>query len=102
VCRFVGLLALPNGRVACAVFDAAVKKQIRLTLLPKPIFEVKMLFALLWNHNLRDFWRRELGEGFLKRLLTLVPYTWVLDPTPLPPHAVSPALNLTDGAQLEA
>ena len=102
VYRFFELFDLPNVPAAGALFDAAVNKQIRLTPPPKPIFEEKMLFALLWNHNLRDFWRRELGEGFLKRLLTLVPYTWVLDPTPLPPQAVIPELNLTDWRQLKA
>ena len=102
VYRFFELFDLPNVPAADALFDAASHQHIRLTPPPKPIFEEKMLFALLWNHNLRDFWRRELGEGFLKRLLTLVPYTWVLDPTPLPPQAVIPELNLTDWRQLKA
>ena len=50
---------------------------------------------------MRDFWRAELGEGFLARLHKLVPYTWVVDPTPLPPHAAIPELNLTDWQQLK-
>ena len=61
-----------------------------------------MLFALLWNRNLREFWHRELGEAFFNRLAKLVPYTWVVDPTPLPPQAVIPELNLTDWQQLKA
>ncbi len=61
-----------------------------------------MLFALLWNRNLREFWRQELGESFLNRLLQLVPYTWLVDPAPLPPHAAIPELNLTDWNQLKA
>jgi hypothetical protein len=65
------------------------------------LFEEKMLFALLWNRNLRGFWRQELGEGFFNRLLRLVPYTWVIDPAPLPPHAAIPELNLTDWHQLK-
>ena len=60
-----------------------------------------MLFALLWNRNLRGFWRQELGERFLERLLRLVPYTWMVDPTPLPPHGAIPELNLTDWHQLK-
>jgi len=60
-----------------------------------------MLFALLWNRNLREFWRRELGEAFFNRMLNLVPYTWVVDPTPLPPQAIIPELNLTDWQQLK-
>jgi hypothetical protein len=61
-----------------------------------------MLFALLWNRNLREFWRRELGEAFLHRMLELVPYTWLVDPAPLPPHGAFPELNLTDWNQLKA
>ncbi len=101
VYRFFELFDLGNVPVSGPLFDAAVDKRIRLTPPPKPIFEEKMLFALLWNRNLREFWRRELGEGFLKRLLKLVPYTWVVDPTPLPPQAVVPELDLTDWQQLK-
>ena len=28
-----------------------------------------MLFGLLWNRNLRGFWRQQLGESFLQRML---------------------------------
>ena len=80
----------------------AVEKQVRLTPPPKPIFEEKMLFALLWNRNLEGFWRQELGEGFVNRLKQLVPYSWMVDPAPLPPHGAIPELNLTDWQQLKA
>ena len=60
-----------------------------------------MLFALLWNWNLQNFWRQELGEGFLTRLKKIIPYTWLVDPAPLPPHAAIPELNLTDWQQLK-
>jgi len=60
-----------------------------------------MLFALLWNRNLQNFWRQELGEGFLTKLKKIIPYTWLVDPTPLPPHAAIPELNLTDWQQLK-
>ena len=60
-----------------------------------------MLFALLWNRNLRDFWRQELGESFFAWLKKIVPYTWLVDPAPLPPPAAIPELNLTDWRQLK-
>jgi len=60
-----------------------------------------MLFALLWNRNLQNFWRQELGESFLHRLRGLAPYTWLVDPSPLPPHGAIPELNLTDWQQLK-
>jgi hypothetical protein len=61
-----------------------------------------MLFALLWNRNLQSFWRQEMGEAFLARLKKVIPYTWLVDPAPLPPHAAIPELNLTDWRQLKA
>ena len=101
VYRFFELFDLPNVANAKQIFDLASENKIRLTPPPKPIFEEKMLFALLWNRNLQHFWRQELGEGFLTRLKKLVPYTWLVDPAPLPPHGAIPGLNLTDWQQLK-
>ena len=102
VYRFFELFDLPNVADAKQIFELAAEKKIRLTPPPKPVFEEKMLFALLWNRNLQSFWRQELGEGFLARLKKAVPYTWLMDPTPLPPHAAIPELNLTDWSQLKS
>jgi hypothetical protein len=102
VYRFFELFDLPNVPNAAKIFELATEKKIRLTPPPKPIFEEKMLFALLWNRNLQAFWRQELGEAFLARLKKIIPYTWLVDPAPLPPHAAIPELNLTDWQQLKA
>ena len=67
VYRFFELFDLSNVANANQIFDLAVENKIRVTPPPKPMFEEKMLFALLWNRNLQDFWRQELGEGFLAR-----------------------------------
>jgi len=101
VYRFFELFDLPNVPSARRIFELAAARQIRLTPPPKPVFEEKMLFALLWNRNLQGFWRQELGESFLARLQRVVPYTWLVDPAPLPPHAAIPGLNLTDWRQLK-
>ena len=101
VYRFFEMFDAGNVPNSKRIFELAVEKKIRLTPAPKPIFEEKMLFALLWNRNLRPFWRQELGEGFLERLQKLVPYTWLMEPSPLPPHAALPELNLTDWQQLK-
>ena len=100
VYRFFELFDVANVAGARWLFELATEKQIRLTPPPRPMFEEKLLFALLWTRNLRAFWRQELGESFLTRLQKAVPYTWVEDPTPLPPHAAFPELNLTDWRQL--
>lgn len=101
VYRFFELYDLANANGHKILFEKAQQKRIQLTPPPKPIFEEKMMFALLWNRNLRPFWRQELGEGFLNRLQKIVPYTWLLDPTPLPPQGAYPELNLTDWTQLK-
>jgi hypothetical protein len=101
VYRFFELFDLANVANAKRIFELAAEKKIRLTPPPKPVFEEKMLFALLWNRNLQSFWRQEMGEGFLARLKKVIPYTWLVDPTPLPPHAAIPELNLTDWQQLK-
>jgi hypothetical protein len=101
VYRFFELFDTANVPNAKKIFALAAEGKIRLTPPPKTIFEEKLLFALLWNWNLRDFWRQELGENFFARLKRAVPYTWLLDPAPLPPQAAFPELNLTDWRQLK-
>jgi len=100
--RFFELFDLPSVPSAKIIIDMALAGKIRLTPPPRPLFEEKMLFALLWNRNLRPFWRQELGEGFLERLLQMVPYTWMVDPSPLPPQGAVPELDLTDWSQLKS
>ena len=101
VYRFFELFDLENVGNATQLLDLSGRQEILMTPPAKPIFEEKLVFALLWNRNLRDFWRQQLGESFLDRLFRLVPYTWVVDPAPLPPHAAIPELNLTDWQQLK-
>lgn len=101
VYRFFELFDLANVPNAPRILELAAAETIRLTPPPKPVFEEKMLFALLWNRNLHDFWRRELGGKFFQRLRQAVPYTWLVDPAPLPPHAALPELGLTDWRQLK-
>jgi hypothetical protein len=101
VYRFFELFDLLNVPNASVILEMARNGEIQLTAPPKPIFEEKMLFALLWNRHLRGFWRQELGESFFERLRRLSPYTWMVDPAPLPPHAALPELNLTDWRQLK-
>ncbi|MCL5098178.1 MAG: hypothetical protein M1608_11760 [Candidatus Omnitrophica bacterium] len=57
VYRFFELFDLANVPNAALLFERAISNRLRVTPPPKPIFEEKMLFALLWNWNLREFWR---------------------------------------------
>jgi hypothetical protein len=50
--------------------------------------------ALLRLRPLRNLWERELRRATLDSLLDLLPDAWVLDPSPLPPGAVIPRLEI--------
>jgi hypothetical protein len=94
VYRFFELFDLPNLPTMPAVFDAAAQGRITLTPPVKPQLEEKMLFAFLWMEQLRPFWKEHLGEATLAALRRVMPYTWIVDPSPLPPHAVIPELGI--------
>jgi hypothetical protein len=101
VYRFFELFDLANVTCSKKLFELAIDGKIQLTPPPKTYFEEKMLFALLWNRNLAEFWRQELGGRFFETLKSITPYTWVVDPEPLPPHGAIPEINLTDWHQLK-
>jgi len=102
VYRFFELFDLDNVPNHRTLFELATTKQIQLTPPPKTNLEEKMIFGLFWNRNLREFWQRELGGKFFNQLQNVIPQTWIMDPTPLPPHAAMPGLDLTDWQQLSA
>ncbi len=72
--------------------DAAAGK-IRVTPPFKPHLEDKLWLALLWSPALKKVWEQTLRGSHLRRMRELVPFGWVLDPEPLPPHAALPRLN---------
>jgi len=67
----------------------------------KPYLEEKLWLALFWSRPLQEYWRQEIGEKGQKLLQRLIPYSWVLDPTPLPPHAVIPELGIQSWQEME-
>jgi len=60
----------------------------------KPFLEEKMWFAFFWMKPLEAFWIRELGQKHFDALRRVIPFTWLLNPEPLPPQAVHPRLNI--------
>ena len=94
--RFFELFDLPNIPNIDKLLRANAEGRVRVTPSIKPYLEEKMWFALFWLHPLRDFWRRELGEKYFRKLQEVIPYSWLLDPTPLPQHAVIPRLEIHD------
>ena len=96
VYRFFELFDLPNIPGIENTLRANAEGRISVTPPIKPFLEEKMWFALFWMQPLREFWRRELGEKYFVRLQEVIPYSWLLDPTPLPQHAVIPRLEIHD------
>jgi len=73
----------------------AVKKgAIHLTSPFKPVFEEKLWMALLHHPVLANDWAALMGQADFEWLRALVPQSWILDPTPLPPQAIIPNLTL--------
>jgi hypothetical protein len=99
--RFFELFDLPNIPGVQRVLDA-VAAGSRLTPAVKPWLEEKMWLALFWMRPLRDFWRRELRENHWLELQKHIPMSWILDPAPLPHHAVIPGLEINAWSELAA
>jgi len=96
VYRFFELFDLPNIPEIDKTLRANAEGRITITPPIKPYLEEKMWFALFWMQPLREFWRRELGEKYFLKLQQVIPYSWLLDPAPLPQHAVIPRLEIHD------
>ena len=99
--RFFEHFDLPNIPTAAAIMQAVADGAARITPPFKPYLEEKMWFALFWLRPLRDFWRRELSERHFLELQKVIPYTWILDPQPLPQHAVIPGLEVQSFEELK-
>jgi len=96
VYRFFELFDLPNIPKIDNLLHANAEGRVAITPPIKPFLEEKMWFALFWLRPLHEFWRRELGEKYFLKLQEVIPYSWILDPTPLPQHAVIPRLEIHD------
>ena len=92
--RFFELFDLGNIPKAELLLYGAKKGLVALTPPPKSYLEEKLAFALLHHPALRAFWQAALPAETLDWLRELIPPTWILDPRPLPPHAVIPDLEI--------
>jgi hypothetical protein len=93
VYRFFELYDLANVRCARQLWEKELAGELSVTPPMKAALEEKMWFALFWLKPLESFWRRELGERAMLALRKVIPYTWLVDPEPLPRHAVLPRLE---------
>jgi hypothetical protein len=100
VYRFFEMFDLPQVPCARGLFRDAVQGKVHVTPPPKAQLEEKLWMALFWMAPLREFWIRQLGERGVQSLQKWIPFTWILDPAPLPPNAVYPRLEIQDWREL--
>jgi len=86
--RFFELFDLANVRTEKFIFAAWEADEVVITPPIRHFQEEKLALALFHHHRLQDFWAEALSARALKRLRGLIPPTWIIDPTPLPPGAV--------------
>ncbi|MBI3620635.1 MAG: hypothetical protein HY208_00405 [Nitrospirae bacterium] len=103
--RFFELFDLKNIPKSDLLLYAAKKGLVAMTPPPKTYLEEKLAFALLHHPALRASWRKALPDETLAVLFGMIPPTWIVDPAPLPPHAVIPGLEIegepvTDWSQI--
>ncbi len=92
--RFYELFDLMNIPKAELVQYAAKKDRVVVTPPFKPALEEKSAFALLHHPVLRPYWETELGADCVLHLTTIMPRTWILDPSPIPATATIPGLQI--------
>jgi hypothetical protein len=100
VYRFFEMFDLPLIPCASGLFRDALAGNVTVTPPPKAQLEEKLWMALFWMAPLREFWLRQLGERGVQALQRWIPYTWILDPAPIPANAVYPRLDIQDWKEL--
>jgi hypothetical protein len=103
--RFFELFDLANIPTAHYFFESWAAGEVVIVPPVRPYQEEKLGLALFHHHLLQDYWAEVLGGRTLKLLRKLIPLSWVIDATPLPPGAVldGPKVGgrpLTDWRQL--
>lgn len=91
--RFFELFDWESIPTARPLAEQAAAGKVNITPPFKPHLEDKLWLALLWSPALKKIWEQNLRGSHLQRLRELVPFGWVLDPEPLPPHAALPRLD---------
>jgi hypothetical protein len=83
--------AIPAAR---ELAQHAARNGSRVTPPFKAHLEEKLWLALFWTPALQPLWKRSLRGSHLDRLRQIIPHGWIPDPTPLPPFAALPHLNV--------
>jgi hypothetical protein len=96
--RFFELFDRPNIPKLELIQYAIKKGKVLCTPPFKPHHEEKLWLALLHHPVLAQYWASVLGAEPFDWLRQRVPQSWILDPSPLPPHATIHGLRLNQQA----
>ncbi|MBS3949529.1 MAG: hypothetical protein KGZ53_02520 [Peptococcaceae bacterium] len=96
--RFFELFDIDNVPNGWEMIEAATRGLVKMTPPPKAYLEEKLWFALIHHPVLKQYWEQSMGVKDFSRLRSLVPLTHVLDPRPVPPHAVIAGLYVREQA----
>ena len=88
VYRFFELFDWENIAGREFLIDALESGEIAMTPPLRPFQEEKLALALFHHHRLHDFWAEVLPKRSRKILRKIIPESWIIDPTPLPPGAI--------------
>ena len=94
--RFFELFDLDQVEHATELLRLAEAGEIDFTPPLKPFLEEKIWLALFHSPPLQSWWREQLTPAQFELLQRCIPRGWVVDPAPLPPHAVWPGLDIQD------
>jgi hypothetical protein len=98
VYRFFELFDLKNIPKSELVMYSVKKGKTIVTPPYKPWLEEKLAFALVHHPMLEPYWKKVLSSETFELLRRLMPQTWVLDPSPVPPTATIPGLEVNGRA----
>lgn len=101
VYRFFELFDLANIKTSPFIIEAWENGEIALDPPLRPFFEEKSTLALFHHHLLREFWRESISKKSREILDSLIPKSWIVDPSPLPPGAAIDG-PLAQGRQLHS
>ena len=101
VYRFYELFDLENVPPAEAIFAGAESGEFEVSPPYKAFLEEKMWAGLFWMSPLKEVWNQTLRSNQFKALKNYFPYSWIVDPTPLPHHGVLPKLEVNSWEQVK-
>lgn len=100
VYRFYELFDLENITSSDEIFQHAADDKIEVTSPHKAFLEEKMWSALFHSKPLRSQWLKWMRQSQFEKLQSYFPYSWIIDPSPVPHYAELPRLGINNWHEL--